>query len=415
MSNKIENSVNILLQNFPVIKKVIKRIYQLSMYTISPKIKAEGNIRRISPDDGMEYFFGYYDKSPWDITDRFMLCLRAKNTYSSAAPLEPAEIVLFDTKNNNSYKVLGKTHAWNVQQGCMLQWLGPDYSHKIIYNDFRDGRFCSIILNIKTNEEKVISMPVYSVSRDGKFALSLDFSRLHRLRKGYGYCNLPDSTKNEKCPDKPCIWYIDLESGEAKPILKYTDFASFEPRPEMNNAEHKVNHIMLNPTGNRFLVLHRWIKGSRKYTRLVTVNVDGTEMYNLSDDNMVSHCFWKNDTEILAYARKKDSGDGYYLMKDKTNEYQKLWPELTRDGHPSYSPDGSMVVTDTYPDRTRLATIYIIKNDKPQKLARVFVPFKYDNDVRCDLHPRWSRAGDMICFDGVFEGRRGLYVVKVTK
>ena len=86
MSNKIENSVNILLQNFPVIKKVIKRIYQLSMYTISPKIKAEGNIRRISPDDGMEYFFGYYDKSPWDITDRFMLCLRAKNTYSSAAP-----------------------------------------------------------------------------------------------------------------------------------------------------------------------------------------------------------------------------------------------------------------------------------------------------------------------------------------
>jgi len=410
----LENRINYLLNEIPIIKKIVKRIYQFSVYIISPKVKYEGNIIRISPQDSMEYFFGYYDKSPWDITDRYILCLRAKDTLKSPAPLEPAEIVLFDTQNNNSYKILGKTHAWNVQQGCMLQWLGPDFSSKIIYNDFRNGQYCSVILNIETMEEKIIPMPIYNISRDGKFALSLDFSRLHRLRKGYGYYNLPDLTKDEKCPDKPCIWYINLESGEAKPILKYTDFASFEPRPEMNNAEHKVNHIMLNPTGNRFMVLHRWIKGSKKYTRLVTVNVDGTEMYNLSDDNMVSHCFWKNDIEILAYARKKDSGDGYYLMKDKTGEYKKLWSELTRDGHPSYSPDGSMVVTDTYPDRTRLATIYLIKDDKPQKLARVFVPFKYDNDVRCDLHPRWNRAGDKICFDGVFEGRRGLYVIEVN-
>ena len=56
----------------------------------------------------MEYFFGYYDKSPWDATDRYILCLRAKDTQSSVAPKEPAEIILFDTHNNNTYKVLGK-------------------------------------------------------------------------------------------------------------------------------------------------------------------------------------------------------------------------------------------------------------------------------------------------------------------
>ena len=61
----------------------------------------------------------------------------------------------------------------------------------------------------------------------------------------------------------------------------------------MNNAEHKVNHIMLNPSGERFMVLHRWFVGHRKYTRLVTVDVDGSKMYNLSDDDMVSHCYWK--------------------------------------------------------------------------------------------------------------------------
>ena len=263
-------------------------------------------------------------------------------------------------------------------------------------------------------EEKVVPMPIYSVSYDGKFALTLDFSRLHRLRKGYGYSNLPDLTKDEKCPDKPCIWYVNLELSKVKPILKYTDFRNFETRPEMENAEHKVNHIMLNPSGNRFMVLHRWFKGSRKYTRLVTANVDGTEMYNLNDDDMTSHCYWKNDTEILT-CRKKDFGNGYYLMQDKTQEYKRLWPELTRDGHPSYSPDGRYVITDTYPDKSRLSTLYLIKEDKIEKLARVFAPFSYDNDVRCDLHPRWNRAGNQICFDSVFEGKRGLYLVKLNK
>lgn len=412
MIHKIEMKVNNFLQRFPVIKKVIKRSYQLGMYTISPKVKSEGDIKRISPNDGMEYFFGYYDKSPWDITDRYMLCLRAKNTYKSVAPKEPAEVILFDTHDNNSYKVLGKTSAWNVQQGCMLQWLGPNYNDEIIYNDFRNGQYCSVILNLKNKKERVIPMPVYSVSSDGKFALTLDYSRLHNLRPGYGYSNKEESVTG-KSPESPCIWKINLKNGEIKPLLNYNDFAQFDPRSEMKGATHKVNHIMLNPTGDRFMVLHRWINGSNKYTRLVTVNSDGSDMYNLSDDNMTSHCFWKSDSEIIAYAHKDKSGNGYYLMKDKTNEYEQKWTELTSDGHPSYSPDGSMVVTDTYPDRARVARVYCMIGDEVKEIVKVFAPFRYDNDVRCDLHPRWNRNGNLICIDSVFEGRRGLYQIKL--
>ena len=68
----LEQRVNYQLNKYPGIKKVIKRGYQLFMYAISPKIKSEGNIKRISPNDGNEYFFGYYDKSPWDATGRYM-------------------------------------------------------------------------------------------------------------------------------------------------------------------------------------------------------------------------------------------------------------------------------------------------------------------------------------------------------
>ena len=417
----LEQKINYQLNKYPSLKKIVKTVYQHVMYTISPKIKSEGNIIRISPDDSKhEYFFGYYDKSPWDVSDRYMLCMRASDTWSDVSPREKADILLIDTSlhenDKNRVKKIAETSSWNVQQGCMLQWLGPDYSSRVLFNDFRDGKYVSVIKEIESGAERVIEAPVYTVSADGKTALTLDFSRLYNLRPGYGYYNVPEKTKGESLPNAIAVWKIDLESGVVSELLSYKDFATFQPRPEMREAGsvHKVNHLMLSPSGNRFMVLYRWFNGERKYTRLITCNVDGSEMYVLSDDDMVSHCFWKDDEHILAFENKKDGGTGYYLMTDKRQEYKHCWSELTGDGHPSYSPDRSAIVTDSYPNRARIQYLRVMtdENSKPEIVAKVFSPFRYDNDTRCDLHPRWNRTGDKICFDSVFEGHRGLYVVE---
>lgn len=413
----LEQKINQKLNKHPVIKKKIKRIYQRAMYTISPKTKSEGEIERISPDENADFFFGYYDKSPEDATGRYVLCLKAQNTWSNVAPASPAQILLIDTSlpvdDPNRNKVIAETHTWNVQQGCMMQWLGPNFDREIIYNDFRDGKYVSVVLDVFSGAERILAMPVYSVSRDGTFALTLDFSRLHRLRPGYGYSNLPEVTFDQKIPKSTAIWKLDIVTNSVLPVLPYDAFISFEHRKEMDGAEHKVNHIMICPNGNRFMVLHRWLDGQRKYTRLVTANTDGSGMYNLSDDDMVSHCYWKDDSTVIAFENKKGQGAGYYLMKDKTQEYERLWPAMTADGHPSYCPDRTMVVTDTYPNRARVAAIRVMHGNQVMDLAKVFAPFKYDNDTRCDLHPRWSSDGRHIYFDSVFEGHRGLYRVEV--
>lgn len=419
----IEQRVNYHLNKIPGVKKYIKRVYQLVCYALSKKIKSEGNIIRVSPrNPKYEYFFGYYDKSPWDASMRYMICMRAKDTWSEPDPLSQADILILDTYNNSEIKV-ATTHTWNVQQGCMAQWLGPDFKSRILYNDMRDGRYCSVVLNVETKEESVLPMPCYSVAMNGKTALTLDFSRLHSLRLGYGYAELPEVTKGINLPDTTAVWKMDLETGEVVGLLKYTDFAQFEPRQEMleEGSVHKVNHLMISPNGKRFMVLYRWFCGQRKYTRLITCNVDGSDMYLLSDDDMVSHCYWKNDQEIIAFERKKEYGPGYYLMKDKTQKWRHLWGKLNNDGHPSYCPtDNSLVVTDSYPDRARIAEVKLLRDTdigaKEMKIvARVFSPFKYDNEVRCDLHPRWRQDGKAICFDSVFEGHRGLYVVELDK
>lgn len=422
----LEQKINYQLNKIPGVKKVIKRVYQRTMYAISPKIKSEGNIVRVSPDDSShEYFFGYYDKSPWDITDRYMLCMRANDTWSDVSPKEKADILLIDTSlpenDKNRVKKIAETSSWNVQQSCMLQWLGPDFSSRILYNDYRNGEYVAVIKNVESGKERVIPAPVYTVSADGKTALTLDFSRLYNLRPGYGYYNVPEKTKDVALPDATAVWKINLETGEVTDLLTYKDFATFQARPEMQEAGsvHKVNHLMLSPSGKRCMVLYRWFVGQRKYTRLITFNSsDSGGMYVLSDDDMVSHCFWKDDEHILAFENKKDGGPGYYFMKDKTHEYIHCWPQLSNDGHPSYSPDRSLIVTDTYPDRARVAEIKLMDGTDEQKddvrvIARVFAPFKYDNDTRCDLHPRWNHKGDTVCFDSIFEEHRGLYTVAV--
>lgn len=422
----LEQKINYQLNKYPGIKKYVKRAYQRIMYAISPKIKCEGVIVRISPDDNAhEYFFGYYDKSPWDASDRFMICMRANDTWSDVSPKEKADILLIDTgvseTDKNRANKIAETGSWNVQQACMAQWLGPDFSSHILFNDYRDGRYVAVIKEVATGKEREIPAPVYTVSADGKTALTLDFSRLFNLRPGYGYYNVPEETAGVALPDATAVWKIDLQTDSVQPLLTYKDFATFQPRSEMQEpgSVHKVNHLMLSPSGKRCMVLYRWFVGTRKYTRLVTFDTaDGKNMYVLSDDDMVSHCCWKDDEYILAFENKKDGGPGYYLMKDMSQEYIHCWPELNGDGHPSYSPDGSLIVTDSYPNRARIASIRIMdgtneKRDISKVVARVFAPFKYDNDTRCDLHPRWNHSGDKICFDSVFEGHRGLYFVKL--
>ena len=416
---EIEQMGKRVLEQFPVIKRSAKRVYQLVCVAASnEKFKSEGDVVRVSPDDGYEYFYGYYDKSPWDATDRYMICIKVKQAYKSVSPKEPGIVGVIDIQDGNKFIKLGVTHTWNVQQSCMAQWMGPDYKSRILYNDFRDGRYCSVVYNFQTKkEEKVLPMAAYDVACDGSFILSLDFSRLHRMRPGYGYSNQPDETKGICCPDQGCIWKVDVKAGKVTELFKYTDFAAFEPDESMNGAEHKVNHLMISPNCKRFMVLHRWFQKGRKHTRLVTVNVDKTEMYNLSDDIFVSHCYWKNDDEILSFLRKKETGDHYYLMKDKTQEYQMYWPRLATDGHCSYSPDGQLIVTDSYPNRKRMAFVYLCKEAQiqPVRIAKVFSPFKYNNDCRCDLHPRWNRTGDKVCIDSVHDGKRGLYVISISK
>lgn len=395
------------------LKKTLKRLYQIFFYSISKKVKVNGDLFCINPNDGYEYFFGYYDKSPWDITDKYILGMRVKNAHEKPASKEIAQIVMFNSEDEYNMEILSNTTSWNSQQGAMLQWLGPDFRRLIIFNDFRNGKYCSVIYDVLSKKEvKIIDLPIYEVDKDGNFAYSIDFNRLNTFRPGYGYSNSEDATRNIKVPNGSAIKKINLETGKVEELINYSSLVEHETNKSMKNAFHKINHLMISPNGEKMIFLHRWYKNKIKYSRLILIDIKSKKMKNLSDEEFVSHCYWKDNDYIIGYMRK-DGTDGYYLINVNNGYYQHILQELKSDGHCSYSFDNKYIITDTYPNKKRMMKVFLCNELECSTILEVFSPFKYDNDVRCDLHPRWNHLNSKICIDSTHSGKRGLYLINI--
>jgi Tol biopolymer transport system component len=131
----------------------------------------------------------------------------------------------------------------------------------------------------------------------------------------------------------------------------------------------------------------------------------------------VSHFCWRDDRHVLAYASTAAAGDRYHLFEDESERFATIGDDFFRaDGHPQFSPNGAWLLTDSYPDRSRLQSLFVYDMDRQSgtTLARLKIPLRYRYDVRCDFHPRWSRDGRWICFDSAHTGRRALCTLEWT-
>ncbi|HIE51283.1 MAG TPA: hypothetical protein EYP85_05955 [Armatimonadetes bacterium] len=373
------------------------------------------------------HFFGYYDKSPWDATGRYLLALETTFIDRPPAPEDVATIGLIDLQEGCRFRPLAQTHAWNWQQGTMLQWLPSAPDRLIIYNDRQEGRFVSVIRDIHTGETRRLPLPVYAVSHDGRSAVTLNFARVARTRPGYGYVGLPDPWAEEGAPEEDGIYWMDLTTGEHRLIISLAQMAAFRPRPDMKGAVHWFNHLLFSPDDRRFIFLHRWSPqvGKPWKTRLFTATPPspanegqgGSDIYLVADDDLVSHFDWRDPTHILAWARKKGLGDYYFLFTDRSVEFQIIGKGiLTTDGHCSYSPDRRWILTDTYPDREHRRTLLLYQPETGRRvdIGRFYSPPELRGEIRCDLHPRWSRDGRKVCIDSAHEGHRQMYVLDVS-
>lgn len=364
------------------------------------------------------HFFGYYDKCPWDATGRYLLAMESDFVDRQPKPGEELTVGMVDLKDGDKYIPLDKTTAWCWQQGTMLQWLGSNPGKEVVYNSVAEKQYVATIRDVHSGKTRTLPRPIYCLSTDGKQAMSLDFARLHRLRPGYGYATVAETHANDPAPEKLGIWHLDVGTGKSDIVLSLKQLAGHKPDQRFDGAEHWVNHLQFNPSGTRFVFLHRWKKPADRswQTRLLTAKPDGTDLRIHLDDGMTSHFDWRDDDTLLAWARTKKAGDKFYLIPVGEDPAKVVYADVCdRDGHCSYSPDRKWVLNDTYPDKESNRQLMLLKVETGRRydLNKFHSPPKLSGPFRCDLHPRWNRDGTQVCIDSAHEPTRQVYVLDV--
>lgn len=408
--NHIERWSASVLSTFPGLKKHTKRYYQALNYYLHRKSNnflSTWGLQKIGDPDA-ETFFGYYDKYPeqngWILFHQYR---GRTNIIPTGSP--PITISAYNISSGETREI-GKSNAYNWQQGSRLHWLKDDM---VIFNNVSENnqQYVSQIYSI--SQDKIveqIDFPFYDTHSD--FALSLKFKRLAALNSDYGYTFLPFDKSESTELKKDGIFYIDIRNNAINLLISFSDVITNNDQPSMKNAKHKFNHIMISPDGKKFMFIHRWYHKGIKHDSLMVANTDGANLKCVANEGMVSHCFWKDSNTIFGYLRDKQYGNNYYTIELKTGTKKQVGVGIIDgfgDGHPFCT--GNQILFDTYPNKARMQELYLFNTESENlnKIGNYFAPLKYHESHRCDLHPRLSIAGNTIYIDSAHEGKRYLY------
>jgi hypothetical protein len=402
-------------------------------------------------------FFGYYDKSPLDSTGRRLLCHRTSFDGRLVGQQDCAELGYWDTTTGTFHRITD-TNAFNWQQGAMLQWLGPDFSRRVVFNERKSNKYTSVAIDVETGERCELPATIYSVDSMGHYAVTPRFERLEFCRAGYNYLGIRDERWNGRTPEGDGVILVDLHCGESRLIITIDELLKNNPLPSMAEGNHYVEHMLFNPSGNRFAFMHRWwLSDGGTFTRQYTCDTDGGNLFLFPDTGAYSHGCWRNDDEYIVYGRpatavsklRYSPGLVRSLVRPALAIFRKLssvrgasWTHraLMRDGylrfqdqgqltgivgkgqfwdngHPNMRPnDDAWMLTDTYPDPNGVQHLlaYNLAEDRLVRLGSLETSYERTG-YRADLHPRWDRSGDRVVVDSLADGSRQMYVFDVSE
>lgn len=412
-----ERIIASFLSATPRLKRCIKSLY----IQINSVIYKKRYTQRILSDKILEIknpllkyqwesFGGYYDKYTINRNGIILINLTDNNTKISPRKDKPIRLIALNIHNGNIQEI-GHSYSYNWQQGCRAHWLTDD---QIIYNDFRDNKYVAIVYSLTLKRKiKEFAFPVQDSYKTDYF-LSINYRRIMTLRPDYGYRNLPTLQLNEMNNlSDDGIWQVDYNSGKFSLLHSLQDIIDCDYQDIFTKCLHKVNHIMINKTGDGFIFIHRFYYKGQRFDRLIYSDFKSLKV--IVNDKMVSHCCWIDKNTLLGYFRYQNK-NGYYYCDIHTNNIVSCLPMTNLgvgDGHPSCYND--WIAFDSYPDKSRMQHLYLFnkKSGKIFPLLELYQNTHFSGECRCDLHPRFSEDGKYISFDSVFSGKRAQYYIYI--
>lgn len=382
----------------------------------------------ITRGPGEHLLASYFGINSWSPDGRYVSVLETDFSGRLAERTDTATVALVDLQDGNRLIPISKTVCWNFQEAAMFHWL-PWEDGLCVFNDCRDGKFVSVLLNWKTGEEKIIPYPVSAVDPSGEWAVSINYARLRMCRPDYGYAgDGQDARLDDIWPSDDGLWLVNLRTGDVKMILSIAEARDLMTPITKEDGLAYFCHTIISPGARRIFFLARTVEDFNSQleksghivswdTVSLTVNVDGTDLRRCFPDGWKGSHFNWHDDETLAVTACWGGGQCWGHTVFKVGEEEKVRHiapgVLDWDGHCIFSPDGKFLSTDGYWNRDgyRSWVLVRLEDEAILPLGRFFVPEKYmEQYSRCDLHPRWRPDGTQIAFNSVHEGSRQVYL-----
>lgn len=416
--NKIEAFVYRVVRKNPILKQRVRDIYQFAFDVIPHR-------RNIFPQ-GLKVkegvYFGFHDVSAISPDDSKILVLRNPFDLKMPESGQKSEIGYCEINNVGDigdFNKIDDVYAWNYHKGSRERWIDND---TIIYNSAKGEMLISKIANLRLNEQRTIPFAIDAVSEDGQLATSFSYERLQKCMPGYGYPYADESYIDKDAPEETGLFVRNLCSGEVVTFISLKQLASSAPEEFRHGYIHFVTHTEFSPDCRYVSFLHRWTGRTgtteKRWTRLMVFDFATEELIELPTQLSGSHYVWNNKHQMIVSCTINMKSCHVLFDMNEIANYKVIAPEtINSDGHPTFVTD-RVFVTDTYPDRWRMAALLLVDIDKGEvrKIGALHSPKKFQTKestchIACDLHPRISKSGKFLSFDSVHTGVRSVCII----
>lgn len=384
-------------------------------------------VHLVTPPE-LDVLHTFFDVGPLSPSGRYLVVLSLPFMSRIPLPGDAAQIVVVDLETETA-QIVYTTRGWGVQLGAHAQWGADDDT--LLCNDVIDGRGRGVVISRSTLSVRYLDGPVYGVTpcRQASFSPALEL--VNASQYGYG---VPEHLFNRTrlrnhASDAEGIWRTDIATGRRALFMSIAEIVEDLPEQKMvRDGIYYIYNVKVSPCGRRLLAVLFSISVAGKIgwqPQLITIDLKTRARHLVVSPEAWQrgghHANWcPGGDSILMNLRISKPSLEFVEFDWRGIAHQIVAEGLRGSGHPSFSPERSVLVTDAYRaegfgDRSGHVPLRAIdvRRAREHELCRL-VTAPYDGLRRVDPHPVWVSHGGNLVFNALDRARRQVLIAEMS-